>query len=616
MITFNSENSVSKKQIFLLRESIKDILKYLGKLKKEMNIKNPYKLKKAFYSKMNQTLNALIENNNILVSAMKINALENLVKNFEEIDKIYNQIIKEEKYEKKCSLDELAYISTNAQQNKINVVKECLIALRNDLDAINNFPDKKFLPRLARKKKRERDKILDDIEKSKMLEGINQKLGQDIRKNIRQEIERKIKIFRTPEIELLKNAMNRILIDWRQKFREKYQSSLIFIGNFLKEFDLIKHYTNTNNENLQKIGLEEIKYTEEEIESLFTQEYLSKLSMEELTYLNVFWINKFAKEMENICKSSFIITDFDLWKDIFDEKYIKFSQEDLQWELLKIETLTDFSIECIQFDEENEILKKAIEKIQNDENAKRQATRNLTIKLDITEHIHEIESKYGSKYNTRYSKKLLKSKNNLRHEIDYFKSIYNIIEAAYKLKDVSLIGILNNLQLNDNIKNWGIMSQVEETHLLDRKNWLIGIDLVGMNMPIRLHIPKDLAIDSICKNGEDKIVPLYMGGEDYKSNSSWLTSPILIPITDEKKKILKEKMNENTSEMREKLYSHLAYIYGITDIPNHLKTDESKSKKGKKSEKRVFVKKYINVETGEISDDISKIKTNKGDDER
>ena len=207
------------------------------------------------------------------------------------------------------------------------------------------------------------------------------------------------------------------------------------------------------------------------------------------------------------------------------------------------------------------------------------------------------------------------------HEIQYYKNIYNSVQNAYKIKDIALMGILDNLQLNGKILNWGIMRLAGDVGILNAKYILIGIDLQGMNMPIRLHIPKDLLVDWVRQNSTTNTIHLYAGSEDFHvyfengefhQGTNWITSPILIPSTERDKKNILKKMIDFPMD----LYSHLAYVNGATDFPEHLKTDEIITKKGKKSIRKIFKREYINIFTGEIVNEDKLKQLKKGDAER
>ena len=190
MLIFNSEVYDEQKQIKYLKMSINNIVEFLRGNKNDLE--NHYALKNGFYNAMKKILEDLIENSNIRVSLNKLYSVEFLANNISELEKIYNQIIKEEQETGlNVSEDDGLYLSINIEENKKKVVKECVALIRNDLDELNGFSDKTLLPIVSQKSKKERDSILKEIE-------------EDYGKEARKTMEDMIKIYRTPEVDLLK----------------------------------------------------------------------------------------------------------------------------------------------------------------------------------------------------------------------------------------------------------------------------------------------------------------------------------------------------------------------------------------------------------------------------
>lgn len=597
MLMFKLKLYEEQNEVLKLRKHIESIIEYIEKLKKDENSQNAYIFKKLFYSKIERICEEL-SNKNIDVSLIKIDTLEYLKNNFDELDRIYNEIIRQEAGEKrKIASEDIDVYYTNIEENKINVVKEMLVLTRKAKEDIDTFSNKQVLLKLSNMSKKDRDKFLREIEDTR---------GKDFRKDI----EARIKIYRTQEFDLLREYMSDYLKFYKNEIKKTYISNLVFLGNFFEEFGLIERYVNSNNKNLQRAQLQNLKYTEKDMRKLFTEEYLSSLTFEQLSYLNVVWINRFSKEIEGIAKASFLISDFDLWEDIYQGENINFSDEELKWELIKITTLTNFSVQCLGMRKE---------KISSQDNSIEATDTNLD--SEISEYTKQTQEQEGEKYRSIYSEKLPKSKNVFLDEIQSFESIYNAVQTSYYLKDKNLVSMLYDLQLNGRVQNWGIMRQNEEGRLLNAKYVLIGIDLPGMNMPIRLHIPKDLLVECAPEINGVKVLPLYAGREDFiieysskdtTSHKSYITSPILKPIESYDKEKIKELLKVKQSN----LCLHLGYIYGVIDIPEYLKTEVVKRKKGKTITKKEFKREYIKVSTEEIINEDELSLLYKGDEQK
>ena len=89
------------------------------------------------------------------------------------------------------------------------------------------------------------------------------------------------------------------------------------------------------------------------------------------------------------------------------------------------------------------------------------------------------------------------SKNNLEEDVEEGMIFQNISYNLYKIKSDNLqallIGLLNNE--NKDINNYGYIEDNPTKKIKDKKFILLGVDIPGMNMPLRLHIQKDIVLD-------------------------------------------------------------------------------------------------------------------------
>ena len=97
----------------------------------------------------------------------------------------------------------------------------------------------------------------------------------------------------------------------------------------------------------------------------------------------------------------------------------------------------------------------------------------------------------------------------------------------------------------------------------------------GMNMPLRLHTPKEMILDVLngVQKGNTKLRE-YKGDNDFKFGDGKVISTIIyLPLSDEKKKILSD--NEKRSNPKDKYMKtiqHLNYIGGNGRMPKYLAT--------------------------------------------
>lgn len=122
----------------------------------------------------------------------------------------------------------------------------------------------------------------------------------------------------------------------------------------------------------------------------------------------------------------------------------------------------------------------------------------------------------------------------------YFRH-FNYITKTSLVEDLIIQAERGNTRIN-----WGIM---EDDNLGYRIKWnmLLGFDIPGLNMPLRLHITLvDLqkVVKDYLKFSE---VPLYVGSEDFNISNKISGTQFLLPLTKEKQKQIKY-LVENSTE--------------------------------------------------------------------
>ncbi len=103
--------------------------------------------------------------------------------------------------------------------------------------------------------------------------------------------------------------------------------------------------------------------------------------------------------------------------------------------------------------------------------------------------------------------------------------------------------------------NWGIIEDDNWGYRL-KWNMLLGFDIPGLNMPLRLHITlKDLQ-KVACDYLKLSEIPLYVGAEDFDISDKKSGTQFLLPLTKEKQKQIKyliENSTESTKPTKEAL---------------------------------------------------------------
>ena len=173
--------------------------------------------------------------------------------------------------------------------------------------------------------------------------------------------------------------------------------------------------------------------------------------------------------------------------------------------------------------------------------------------------------------------------------------LQNITENSYLLKDKSIEGLLQLLYNNHISENWGIIEENNKSQYV-----LIAADINGLNMPLRLHIKRDVIKRFIQENQKNTIIPIYQGAEDFTVGGMYISTHLLMPLTEEEcKTIEKVSLETRDTEYRSKFIKHIAFFANSQKYPEHLTTLTQVKKKGKIKTKREKIRQYLDLETGE-----------------
>ena len=123
---------------------------------------------------------------------------------------------------------------------------------------------------------------------------------------------------------------------------------------------------------------------------------------------------------------------------------------------------------------------------------------------------------------------------------DYYEYavLHNQLQNSYICKDSMLINILDMVyDKNSKVHNWGYMQhEIVDGEKVDTlqgnsKFVLLGLDYEGMNMPVRLHMKKDMVVDFLMEHTGTTILPIYDGEQDFMRNGRNVSTPILMPVS-------------------------------------------------------------------------------------
>ena len=369
--------------------------------------------------------------------------------------------------------------------------------------------------------------------------------------------------------------------------RKKYIEGLLVIGKIIKNFGLFRAYEQRENTRLEEIGIEGENV---KLEEYFNKDFLETLPIKTLIAMNAFWENRLTKEIEGINNATFILQDLNLVEKILQDEgeyqsfpFQKIEDDDIETELVKTEILKETSQICI-------------DKMEKDlKNQKRQEEK--VEEIDITPYINEVASKYQEEYNKYFSKLVPNTMNILTYDIeDRYMTGKNMVNNLYKGKNANVLALIESCITRDTIQNWGY---VEEDNNVG--NFIIlGFDIEGLNMPLRIHIPKDYLKEFLEANEMENIIPIYKGNDDFRRLGELIKTPALIPMSPNVKRQIKDMEINRKGSVQQAMYlEHLKYLANTTteNFPQRLKTPKVIGKGKKQKVKYLIKREYIDLDT-------------------
>ena len=303
-----------------------------------------------------------------------------------------------------------------------------------------------------------------------------------------------------------------------EKLKEETINSITRNIEFIDKYSFLQNSVNFYNQTFKSIYMNGYEFSYDEIKQMLSESELKKLNTEQLIAVNAFWINRVSKVINQIQKGIYILSHPELYeskKDKDGRVEIKISEENLSGVDIKMNLLQKISFDIFKEHEGSQ--------------------------SDLDEAIKETDRNYGKDYRDSLDKLLIYSKNDLEKDFEEGLLFQNIAYNLYKIKS-------ENMQ---------------------------AFDVNGMNMPLRLHTPKEMILDVLngVQKGNTKLRE-YKGDNDFKFGDGKVISTIIyLPLSDEKKKILSD--NEKRSNPKDKYMKtiqHLNYIGGNGRMPKYLAT--------------------------------------------
>lgn len=385
-------------------------------------------------------------------------------------------------------------------------------------------------------------------------------------------------------------------VRFNENIKERYIDSLIKCGSILDGFGLLSRYQKQHTRMLANVGLREFAYEAKskdekdmDLVKIFDEEILKKLPLQNIIALNTFWINRLAKEIEIMNKARFICQDLGVFEKILKEKSENPNNE------ISMPTNEDIESELLKLNVVNRINERCIHEIEKHANKLKIEERN---NIEVEPYINAVASDYQHQYFEYFRKCLPNSSNILTIDMTNCITANNMIYNLYKGKDASQLAFLENAVTNKQIKNWGYIKDETTQGCV-----LLGFDIEGLNMPLRLHITQKYLKEFLNQNGLENKMPIYQGDEDFTIYGSRINVPLLMPL--DNKRISKLK-NTNVDFQRDtdmaQYIEHCKYLINTSNenYPKHLKKLRIIGKGKKEKRKYIIPEEYIDIETKEV----------------
>lgn len=277
--------------------------KYVRKIYEENpNITDKEVTEKVFDFVENCSM-SLLECSSFRSDSLRLDTAIQLSDNVSDFNRIYNELIEEEKTNKKPITSEgIITFSSNQEVSKRQLLKDLISSYRREKNIVlNELPELKTGTKQSKLNKRAIMNFLRNTDKSSA-ELIKIYLEDDECKSLKLYLTKKIK-----ELE--------------KDLKEKHKKSIIQILAKLNEMGVLDKYISSHNKLYSyDLGFPELNITPEEFKEAYSDEILNNLDITTLSSLDSFWINRYTKEISNFNLTYFLASDLKLWSDIKNAK--------------------------------------------------------------------------------------------------------------------------------------------------------------------------------------------------------------------------------------------------------------------------------------------------------
>ena len=384
---------------------------------------------------------------------------------------------------------------------------------------------------------------------------------------------------------ILKNVRRRM----NQKIRTSLTQQIVETAKVLEKFGVLDKYVKNNNLRLEKMNLHFLKIplkreknddklTLHAAEDLYNEKIIAKLDLMQAIVIASFLINRVAKVVDNYIEALYFIRKLNIIDVMFNDENILCNNKIFNDKIIK-EVIVQYKY--IKKNSES-FLKNLDEQIFADSQKSNSSIKVKKINEKMVGYeipIDKFCNKYQDRYNKYYSKVLNICNNVFREDYLFLAKKYNYVELIYEIKEQVATALLEILFKEKNNVKWGCILDEHES-LKSNKNYiLLGFDLKGYNVPVKLHFDKKKLIKNVKEYTNDTIIPVYEGNNDMYIESSnfkfFFTTQILMPLTEKQKKELKKIYK--SIDKNDYRYNFISHIYNMINLSKR-KTEKNMKK--------------------------------------
>jgi len=378
--------------------------------------------------------------------------------------------------------------------------------------------------------------------------------------------------------ETLKIARKQLL----EKITKDYINSTINVIKTLNELGVLSEYIKRNNEKRMVMGIELLTFPSKKtegserysVDQLMDYEFLKSLSFEKLVLIYGFYSNRLKKIADTIGLGLFIC-----------EKTNDFSPNNKEPNML------DVTRAYLQHTAIAQIHANAIPKIYD--NLEHYSIEGgYKGKRYVAASSEKIYEEFFQKYEEAYS---AYSGGQSSLDEDFYTYFY-VQVADYVQKDFSIETLLVIFTESLSKSNWGYIPETADNGVnsikRDKENILLGFDVDGLNMPVRLHMPLE-KVRAFFRNFDKTYnIPNYVGNEDMEVWDKNMGASILMPLSPKHRKQVISFVKAMNPKGR--YYNFAKHIQCMQYENNLARIQRWKGINSKKDER-----KYTNLLTGE-----------------